>query len=242
LSDISPTEVSVVLVHGAFADSSGWNGVVSRLISAGVTVRAVPNPLRGLAHDAAYVTKVVSQIPGRVLAVGHCYGGAVITNASLPAGNVIGLVYVAGSAPDEGEALQDIEDGSKDRMLNTGLIATDYPVESGNAPEFWIATNDFRDAFCADLPEDRSHVLALTQRPAARACFYERSASPAWRELPSWAVVPTGDRAAGTDALRAMAKRAGAKVTEVEGSHLIIMSQPGVVTDVILEALAGVTG
>ena len=104
--------VTVVLVHGAFADGSGWSGVIERLQAANVPVRAIVNPLRGITADSAYVASVFSQIPGRVLAVGHSYGGAIITNAATGAGNVVGLVYVAAFAPDEGEALQDIEAGS----------------------------------------------------------------------------------------------------------------------------------
>ena len=104
--------MTVVLVHGAFADGSGWSGVIERLQAANVPVRAIVNPLRGITADSAYVASVFSQIPGRVLAVGHSYGGAIITNAATGAGNVVGLVYVAAFAPDEGEALQDIEAGS----------------------------------------------------------------------------------------------------------------------------------
>src|SRR4051794_1450510 len=112
---------TVALVHGAFADSSGWNGVVAGLRAAGVPVTAISNPLRGIAEDAAYVASALSQIAGPVLAVGHSYGGAIITNAALRAGNVVGLVYVAAFAPDEGEALQEIEADSKDSVLNSAL-------------------------------------------------------------------------------------------------------------------------
>ena len=105
------SDLTVALVHGAFADSSGWNGVVAGLQAAGVPVRAISNPLRGIAEDAAYVAGALAQIPGPVLAVGHSYGGAIITNAALRAGNVVGLVYVAAFAPDEGEQLIEIEGG-----------------------------------------------------------------------------------------------------------------------------------
>jgi pimeloyl-ACP methyl ester carboxylesterase len=146
-------DLTVALVHGAFADSSGWYGVIKELRAAGLSVRAVPNPLRGITHDAAYVAAALSQLPGRVLAVGHSYGGAVITNAALPAGNVVGLVYVAAFAPDEGETLQDIEADSADSVLNSALEQRTYPDgDGGTAAELSIEPGKFHDAFAADLP------------------------------------------------------------------------------------------
>src|SRR3712207_6481705 len=146
---------TVALVHGAFADSSGWNDVVAQLLADGVGVQAVSNPLRGIRHDAAYVARALSQIDGPVLAVGHSYGGAVITNAALPAGNVVGLVYVAAFAPDEGETLQDIEAGSSDSVLNSALEQRTYPDGNGGTQvELSIAPDKFHDAFAADLSEE----------------------------------------------------------------------------------------
>jgi pimeloyl-ACP methyl ester carboxylesterase len=132
-SNSASSTPTVVLAHGAFADASGWAGVVERLMAADVPVRAVVNPLRGISADSAYVASVIRQIPGPVLAVGHSYGGAVITNAASMAGNVVGLVYVAAFAPDEGESLQEIEGGSRDSVLPAALRQTDYPV--GSSPE-----------------------------------------------------------------------------------------------------------
>ena len=233
---------TVALVHGAFADSSGWNDVVARLLAGGVRAQAVPNPLRGIAHDAAYVASALAQIEGPVLAVGHSYGGAVITNAALRAGNVVGLVYVAGFAPDEGETLQDIEADSRDSVLLTALLQWSYPTaDDGTQTEFAIDPDKFHDAFAADLPEDQARVMAATQRPISALGFGEPTTAPAWKDLPSWAVVPTGDKAVGSDVLRTMAARAGATVTEAEGSHVIMVSQPQVVTDVIGQALQAVS-
>ena len=130
---------TVVLIHGAFADASSWNGVITRLQNKGVPVTAPANPLRGIAADAAYASSVFAQIEGPVLAVGHSYGGAVITNAAANAKNVLGLVYVAAFAPDEGEALGVVEDGSKDSVLNSALVPRTYPNgSSGSATEFYI--------------------------------------------------------------------------------------------------------
>jgi len=230
---------TVALVHGAFADSSGWNDVVAQLLAAGVAVQAVSNPLRGISHDAAYVGSAIGQIPGPVLAVGHSYGGAVITNAALRAGNVVGLVYVAAFAPDEGETLQDIETDSRDSVLVSALRQSQYPEGEDGAAivEFSIDPDRFHDAFAADLPEEQARVMAATQRPISAVGFGEPTGTPAWRTLPSWAVVPTGDKAAGSDVVRRMAERAGATTVEVEGSHVIMISQPQVVTDLILQAL-----
>ena len=235
---------TVVLVHGGFADASSWNGVVEQLQAEGVEVTAPANPLRGVSHDSAYVASYFDQVPGPVLAVGHSYGGAVITNAAAGAGNVVGLVYVAAFAPDEGESLADIEQGSKDSVLLPALDQLRYPTGRGSetAVEFAIKPESYHDAFAADLPAERIPVLAATQRPFAEAGFAEPSGAPAWRNLPSWAVVPTGDKAAGSDVVRSMAERAGAEITEAEGaSHVPMMSQPRVVTDVILTALAAVS-
>jgi pimeloyl-ACP methyl ester carboxylesterase len=238
--DGSPT---VVLVHGAFADSSSWNGVIERLQAKGVRVTAAANPLRGIAIDSAYVASVLDETPGPVVAVGHSYGGAVITNAAKQAKNVVGLVYVAAFAPDEGEALGEVEAGSKDSVLNDAQVQLHYPAANGGEPavESAIDPNKFHDAFAADLPTDETKIMAATQRPVAALAFTEQSGPPAWKDLPSWAVVATGDKAAGTDVIRSEAERAGATITEVEGaSHVVMISQPQVVTDVILEAVAAV--
>jgi pimeloyl-ACP methyl ester carboxylesterase len=235
----SPT---VVLVHGAFADASSWNGVVQRLQAKGVRVTAPPNPLRGISIDSAYIASVFEQTQGPVLAVGHSYGGAVITNAATRAKNVVALVYVAAFATEEGETLGDAEAGSTDSVLNSALTVLHYPTPNGGDPsvEFAIDPEKFRDAFAADLPPEQTAVMAATQRPAAELAFSEPSGPPAWKSLRSWTVVATGDKAAGADVIRSMAERAGATITEVEGSHVIMISQPQAVTDVIMEALATV--
>jgi pimeloyl-ACP methyl ester carboxylesterase len=235
----SPT---VVLVHGAFADSSSWNGVIERLQAADVPVTAAPNPLRGIAPDSAYIASVFEQTPGPVLAVGHSYGGAVITNAASRADNVIGLVYVAAFAPDEGEALGEAEAGSKDSVLNSVLVPRNYPLPDGGgtAVELSIDPASLREAFAADLPDEQTAVMAATQRPVSELAFSQPTGTPAWKTRPSWAIVPRGDKAAGTDVLRSMAERADAAITELEGSHVIMISQPQAVTEVILQAIAAV--
>ena len=238
----NPGMATVVLVHGAFADASSWTGVITRLQDKGVPVTAPANPLRGISADTAYIASTFEQIEGPVLAVGHSYGGAVITNAAAGAKNVVGLVYVAAFAPDEGEALGAVEDGSKDSVLNSALVPRTYPTANGgSASEFYIDPAKAREAFAGDLSDQQAALIAATQRPVSELAFSEPNGPPAWKRLPSWAVVATGDKAAGTDVVRSMAERAGAKITEVEGSHVIMVSQPEAVTNVILEAVAALT-
>jgi pimeloyl-ACP methyl ester carboxylesterase len=240
-TDMSETTPTVVLVHGAFADASSWNGVIERLQAKGIRVTAPANPLRGIASDTAYIAAVIEQIDGPVVAVGHSYGGAVITNAATDAKNVVGLVYVAAFAPEERETLGAAEAESKDSILNTALVPRQYPTaDGGSATEFSLDPAKARDAFAGDLSDVQAALIGVTQRPVAESAFSEPNGPPAWRHLPSWAVVATDDKAAGTDVVRSMAERAGAKITEVDGSHVIMVSQPEAVTNVILEAVAAV--
>jgi pimeloyl-ACP methyl ester carboxylesterase len=246
MSQTTPTNtgsLTVVLVHGAFADASSWNGVIERLQKAGVQVTAPANPLRGITADSAYLASYLNQISGPVLAVGHSYAGAVISNAATQASNVVGLVFVAAFAPDEGEHLGEVASTSKESLLGTAQIGLHYPTGQGSetAVEFAVNPTRFHEVFAADLPAEQAAVMAATQRPVAQLAFTEPCGRPAWKSLPSWAVVATSDKAAGSDVTRAMAKRAGAKITEIEGSHVIMISQPQVVTDVILSAIAAVS-
>jgi pimeloyl-ACP methyl ester carboxylesterase len=212
----------VVLVHGAFADSSSWAGVIERLHAKGVPVVAAANPLRGISIDSQYVANVF----------------ALITNAATNAPNVVGLVFVAAFAPDQGEKLIEITGTSKDSVLGTALVPRPYPTATGTGTEFFIDPAKARDAFAGDLTDAQATVIGTIQRPVADLGFGEPTGVPAWKSLPSWAVVATKDRAAGTDLVRAHAERAGATITEVEGSHVIMVSQPDAVTSVIEAAMA----
>ena len=235
-------EPTIVLVHGAFADASSWSGVVERVLQGGHHVVAPANPLRGLAADSAYIASYISQIDGPTILVGHSYGGAVISNAAGTAKNVLALVFVAAFAPERGETLGGAEASSKDSVLNPALVQRLYPTgkEGETAPEFIVDPAQFHDVFASDVPEKQSAVMAATQRPIGASAFSEASGPPAWKTVPSWAVVAVGDKAAGTDVIRSMAKRANARTVEVKGSHVIMVSQPQAVTDVILEALQAV--
>lgn len=247
MTDTTPTPrsaaLTVMIVHGAFADSSGFSGVIELLQEAGVPVVAPPNLLRGVNEDSAYIASALGQIPGPVLLVGHSYGGMVISNAATEAPNAVGLVYIAGFAPEVGESLIDIEGDSRDSVLGSSLMPLQYPTGNGDetAVELIINPELFHEAFAADLPKYRTAAMAAFQRPAAERAFGEKSAEPAWKKLPTWAVIPTGDLAAGTDVLRTMAERAGAMTTELEGSHAIMISQPKAVFDAIMTAVSAVS-
>jgi pimeloyl-ACP methyl ester carboxylesterase len=239
---------TIVIVHGAFADASGWmgmsghalfghgHGVIERLQQQGYTVLAPPNPLRGVRADSAYLASLLTQLAGPILLVAHSYGGAVISNAAAHASNVVGLVYVAALIPEEGERLAEVQ--SQVSLLNPHLIQRTYPTGAAGetATEYSIDPAHFRAVFAADVPEERTRLMAVAQRPIASAAFSDPSGPVAWKTLPSWAIVATEDVGAGYDIVRSMAQRAGAKVTELKGSHAIMTAQPQAVADVILEA------
>ena len=230
---------TVVLVHGAFADASGWAGVITELQADGITVMAPANPLRGVSSDAAYIASVVNQIPGPVLLVGHSYGGVVITNAAPQADNVVGLVYVAAFAPDEGESVLALAGQATDSLLGPALRPAEFPTGDGGAPghELYIDQAAFHEVFCADLPAEQAAVMAVSQRPGAEAGFGEPSGPAGWKTLPSWAVIATADKTIGVTGERAMAERAGAITVEVDASHVVMISQPQAVADLIRTAL-----
>jgi len=236
---IEPVRPTVVLVHGAFVDGGSWAGVARVLLAKGVSVMVPAVALRGIAVDSAYLRSVLANISGPVLAVGHSYGGAIITNAAARARNVVGLVYVAAFAPDEHESLTDLEAMSRDSLIAPALVRRGYLTGNGDetAVELNIAPRSFHRVFAADLSEGHAAVLAASQRPLAEPAVFEKSAAAAWRSLPSWAVIATEDKVAGTDVIRSMARRANAEIVELDGSHAIIVSQPERVSDVILSAM-----
>ena len=235
------TKPTIIIVHGAFADASSWNDVIERLQAQGYSVIAPSNPLRGVKLDSEYLASFLDQIDSPVLLVAHSYAGAVTSNAAAKVSNVVGLVYVAALIPEEGERLTDVQ--SKDSILNPLLIERQYPtgLDGKTAPEYSIDPAGFRKAYAADVPESRTKLMAATQRPIAGGAFADTSGPVAWKTLPSWAIVATDDVGAGTDIIRSMAQRAGAKITELRGSHAIMISQSKAVTDVIVEAARSVS-
>jgi pimeloyl-ACP methyl ester carboxylesterase len=228
----SPT---VVLVHGAFADASGFRGLYDELLGEEVKVVAPPNPLRGLTGgDGKYIKAVLDEIGGPVLLVGHSYGGSVITAAGV-ADNVVGLVYISGFAPDEGENLTDLQS----KFPAPGIIPfiREHKLPGGGN-EFTLAAEGFHESFCADLPADDAAFYAATQRPLAGVALTEAASTPAWRTRPVWAVLPTADRCIDPGVHHFSYERMGATVTEVEGaSHVVMISHPKEVAEVVMTAV-----
>ncbi|WP_049733538.1 alpha/beta fold hydrolase [Rhizobium ecuadorense] len=231
-----PAKPTVVLVHGAFADSSSWNGVVEILRKDGFPIVAAANPLRGVSNDAAYVSDVVASIAGPVVLVGHSYGGQVISTAANGHDNVKSLVYVAAFAPDTGESVADLAGKFPGGTLGAALAA---PVKlSGGGVDLYIDQAKFHDQFASDVPAEQAALMAAAQRPVTDAALNEKSGEPAWKKLPSWFVYGTDDKNIPAAALGFMAERAGSKRTVVvEGaSHVVMVSQPQKVADLIEEA------
>jgi pimeloyl-ACP methyl ester carboxylesterase len=228
---------TVVLVHGAFADSSGWSGVVARLRHDGYPVIAAANPLRSLDSDAAYVGSLLDSVPGPVILVGHSYGGEVITNAAVGHANVKALVYIAAFAPDQGEsalALVGLNPGSQ---LGEALVVRPYAVAGGGGADGYVDPAKFRTVMAADLRGSDAELLAAQQRPVDLAALQAPSGVPAWKTIPSWYLVAGADRAIPAATEKFMARRAGAHTVVVDGaSHLVMLSHPGRVENLIVQA------
>jgi pimeloyl-ACP methyl ester carboxylesterase len=227
---------TIVLVHGAFAESSSWNGVIEPLLDAGHRVIAAANPLRGVASDAAAISDLVRSVAGPIVLVGHSYGGAVITNVE--GGEIVGLVYVAAFAPAPGETCSGLSTLYSGSTLGDTLEA--WPRTDGTT-DLTIARDRFHEQFCADVEAPQARLMAATQRPVLREALVEPSGEHArWQELPSWFVIGELDRNIPAQAQRYMAERAGAQqVTSVPGaSHAVAVSRPDAVAGAILEAAA----
>jgi pimeloyl-ACP methyl ester carboxylesterase len=236
---------TIVLVHGAWADSSGWTPVIERLEEAGYTVDAPPNPLRGLTSDAQYIASYVSQIKGPVILVGHSYGGAVITNAATSDPNVKALVYIAAFAPDQGESLASLiatPDGQTIPALPTE--ATTYPGPDGSTgTELTIDPAQYSSFFLDnELPKYEADAFAAEQRPVSLDSVTETSGTPAWKTIPSWYMVANDDHAIAPALERFMAARAHAHTVSVNGPHLIMFTNPGPVTSLIEQAATATVG
>ena len=220
---------TIVLVHGAWADSSGWNPVMERLRHDGYPVRAIADPLQGLTSDTAYVTSYLATIDGPKVLVGHSYGGAVITNAATAVPDVKSLVYIAGFIPVKGETIGELAAKSTPALP---LIAT--PVPGGT--EVIIDPAKFRQAFAGDLDKTTAADLAASQRPANTDAVTDPSAVEGFRTIPSYALLTRQDQAISPDLQRFMDTRAHARITEVDASHAVMLSRPDAVTKIIEQA------
>lgn len=220
---------SVVLVHGFWGGAGHWAKVILELSGRGYdSLHAVENPLTSLADDAERTQKMVKQVDGPVLLVGHSYGGAVLTEAGdLP--NVVGLVYVAAFAPDAGESLAQIGD-----RRAAAAVENVAPDSDGYA---WIKQDKFRESFCQDLPADEALVMAVTQKAPLGSTFGDAISDPAWRKKPTWYQVSTSDRMIHPDTEREMAERMEPRETiELDASHASLASQPSAIVDLIEQA------
>jgi pimeloyl-ACP methyl ester carboxylesterase len=225
---------TIVLVHGAFADASSFRRLYDALLDEEVTVIAPPNPLRGLTGgDGDYLKCVIAEIDGPVLLVGHSYGGSVITAAGT-AENVVGLVYISGFAPDEGENLTDLQSNYPAPGIVPYIV--EHKLADGGS-EFTLAPAGFHESFCADIPADDAAFYAISQRPLAGVALTEAAPTPAWRSRPVWAVLPTADRCIDPGVHRFSYERMSAQISEVEGaSHVVMISHPKTVAEVVMTA------
>ncbi|MEV7418839.1 alpha/beta hydrolase [Streptomyces sp. NPDC089919] len=227
----------IVLVHGAFADASSWSGVVRTLQDAGYQVSAPANPLRGLPQDSAYLAGYLRTVPGPVVLVGHSYGGEVITDAARGLDHVRALVYVAAIAPEAGESANDVLGQFPGSELPAALDAVPYTRADGaEGADLYIKPESFRPVFAADVDPATAAVLAAVQRPVDAASLADTSTGETWKDVPTWYLVATQDRAVPAEAQRFMARRAGAHTVEVDASHAVAVSRPDEVADLIVTA------
>jgi pimeloyl-ACP methyl ester carboxylesterase len=230
---------TVVLVHGAFADASGFAGVIGELTAAGYPVVAPPNPLRGLGHDADTVRAVVAAVDGPVVLVGHSYGGAVIGQASAGLPNVKALVFLAAFALEEGESCLAVQEPFTPSLLAETASPTPYDaVGAAGGPDIYIGPDRFQETFCADVAPEVAQLMCATQRPLAAAALGEPATAAGWKTIPAWFQVSRHDNAISPDAERFMANRMNATVEEIDGSHTVFIAQPARIADFIKSALA----
>lgn len=250
-SKITNSLPTIVLVHGAWADGSSWNGVTSRLQADGFTVDVPPNPLRGLASDSAYIASFLNSITGPIILAGHSYGGAVITNAAVGNPNVKALVFVDAFVPDQGESVLQLAStppppGQAGSCLggNPTQVFNFVPYPGAPAGDFdlYVKPSLFPSCFANDLPPKQGAVLAATQRPITLSALGQPSGVPAWKTLPSWYLVGTIDKVIPPFAQLFMAQRAKAQIVQVDASHLSMISEPDAVTALIEKAARAVGG
>jgi pimeloyl-ACP methyl ester carboxylesterase len=238
---MSAQKPTVVLVHGAFAESASWNRVIEGLYAEDVPSVAVANPLRSLAGDAAYVRDIVAATEGPVVLVGHSYGGLVISEASAGNDQVVGLVYVSAFVPEPGDSAFSLSASEPGSTLGEALDA--HPIATGGV-EVVIRRNRFQEQFAADVPAQVAGLMGATQRPVTESALKDavQAPAPGWRDRPSWHVFGSEDRNIPVAVLRAGAERAASRgTTELAGaSHAVSVSQPEAVTATILDAVRGV--
>jgi pimeloyl-ACP methyl ester carboxylesterase len=242
---MSVSQPVIVLVHGAWADASSWSSVMSELQRRGFTVYAPPNTLRGIPEDSARLHQFLTQnaaLEGQpVVLVGHSYGGAVITNAAVGASGVRALVYVDAFIPDEGDTIGGLASAEPGSCLDDQAFnPVPYPGAPSGDVDLYIKPDLVPRYFATGLPASQAAVIAASQRPLTASAFTKPSGPPAWKTIPSWAVIGTADQIIPPAELTFMAKRAGAHITDVDAGHLSLISESSVVTRVILQAVQAI--
>ena len=237
------TRPTVVFVHGAWADNSGFDGSIRALRGRGFGAIGASNPLRELRSDAAYVAALLGSIEGPIVMVGHSYGGAVISNAATGKDQVQALVYINGWVPDEGESLIQLAELNEGSLIPDALHPVAYKTADGSdVVDLYIDQEKFRAAFAGDVDPETAQVMAVAQRPFTEAAFGSLSGPVAWRSVSSWYLLGTEDRAIPPATQRYMAERANAAIVEIPASHASMVSQPDAVTELILTAVNATAG
>lgn len=235
----SAKKPTVVLVHGAWADAASWGPVVSRLQAKGYRVIATGNPLRSLSSDSAYLKQLLDTIDGPTVLVGHSYGASVITNAAVGDRDVRALVYINGSVPAAGETVAPL--AGPDSALAVADPTTIFDFVPGDLPptaesDLYLKRDIFMSSFATGVPRRQAEVLWATQRPVTFGALNEPSGKPAWKSIPSWYLIGTGDRVIPPSAQSAMALKAGSTVSRYRAGHLGLLTNPGPVTKTIIAA------
>jgi pimeloyl-ACP methyl ester carboxylesterase len=233
------TKPTIVLVHGAWADGSGWSGVVERLQRRGYPVRVPPNPLRSLPGDSATVADFLSTLTGPIVLVGHSYGGAVITNAATGNAAVKALVYVDAFAPEQGETVFPLAGADSALAVDPTTVFdfVPYPGAPTGDVDLYLKQTVFLESFANGIPERKALLLYATQRPVTFSSGNQPSGVPAWKTIPSWYLIGTQDKIIPPAQQRFMAERAHARIEEAKAGHLAMVSRPDAVTDIILSAV-----
>ncbi|MFD8388293.1 alpha/beta fold hydrolase [Streptomyces sp. NPDC059680] len=228
---------TIVLVHGAFADASSWNGVIERLERRGYTVMAPANPLRGLYSDSAYIASVLKSIKGPVVLVGHSYGGAVISTAAAGNPEVRSLVYISAQMPDVGESGMSLA-ARFPSALASATTSVPYRTGKASGTDLYLKRDKVYPLFAACLPRSRANLLGVTQRPAATTAFSQTAKVAAWKDIPSWALVSRQDMTINPDQERFQARRAKSHTVEINSCHVSLIAHPDAVADLILQGAA----
>ncbi|MEU3345950.1 alpha/beta hydrolase [Streptomyces sp. NPDC006700] len=236
-----PAKPTIVLIHGAFADSSSWNGVIERLQRRGYTVMAPANPLRGLYSDSAYIASVLKSIKGPIVLAGHSYGGAVISTAAAGNPQVKSLIYINALMPDVGESGMSLS-ARFPSALGSATTSVPYRKAGASGTDLYLKRDKVHSVFANCLPESQANLLGVTQRPAATTAFSETAKVAAWKEIPSWALVGRQDMTVSPQQERFEAKRAHSHTQEIDSCHVSLIARPDAVANLILQGATATAG